>query len=562
MNARLNGRLPALILGAAALVAVPLLLWLNRGTTFYVDEMIWFSDLSGYNDLGSIVHPHNSHLIGTARILFFAIAELFGPDYVIVRILAAASLVLCSVLLFVWARRRVGPWLALLPSILILFYGSAWQHVVGAIGLTITLSTALGLAALLALERNDRRGDIWACVLVSAAVFTYTIGLGYLVAAAISVLLRGDRLRRAWIFLIPLALYSAWYLWARHFDEGRTSISNASHVVSYFGESMAGVSGSLSGVSIPLSRFGETTAAITDAPPGAPGWIAAGLIVLLVVVRIVRGRYSPTIWSSMGVVGTYWLAASLSTPLYFGSQPTNVRYVLPGTIGVLLIVLDACKGIRLTRAWATAVAILFVFSLAMNAVFLSDGSKFLRDSGTGVQENLAMLELGNGWLPGDGPAGGDGTTRTVLSPEIAYLGFGPDRDEYLASVGEYGSPAFDLDQVRMLPQFDRKNTDVALTQTYGLGLEPSDPPGQRADCRRQTPLSGAFELAAGGIYLRAVGEDPISLSIGRFDDLPEIPLEPAERGWSALEIPADPAPDPWIGLITSGKAEICPIAGS
>ena len=60
---------------ASRLAAAALLLWLNRGTSFYSDELAWFADLSGRNDLDSILTPHNSHLIGTTRLVYLPVID-------------------------------------------------------------------------------------------------------------------------------------------------------------------------------------------------------------------------------------------------------------------------------------------------------------------------------------------------------------------------------------------------------------------------------------------------------------------------------------------------------
>jgi hypothetical protein len=332
-------------LALAGAVAVALLLHLNRGTTFYLDEMAWFGSVSRGFDLESILTPHNSHLIGTSRALFAIVAELAGPDYVIIRIAAVLSLLACSVLLWAWARRRVGDGWALLPAVLILFFGSAWQHVVGPIGFTITASIALGLAALLAIERDDRRGDRLACLLLALSAFTYTIGLTYLVGVAISVLLRRDRLRRAWIFLVPLALFAAWWIWAQQFDQDRATFANAGEVAGFFADSLAVVAGAVSGVAIPFSRLGDPDP-IGVAPPGPLGAVVAVLLVLAVAWRLARGRCSPTIFASLGILCSYWLAAALSGPLVLGEGADAIRYVLPGSVGLLLVLTDAAAGQR------------------------------------------------------------------------------------------------------------------------------------------------------------------------------------------------------------------------
>lgn len=553
------GSLCWLILALAGAVSTALILWLNRGTTFFLDEMVWFSNLAGQNDVESVLQPHNSHLIGTSRVLYLSIISVAGPDYVIFRLLAMASLLLTSVLLYTWAKRRIGVIWALAPAILLLFFGSAWQHVVSPIGFTISFSIALGLGALLMFESRSRRRDGTTALLLVASVFTYTVGLGYLVGVAILVLQRREW-RRIWIVLVPLLLYSAWWAWSQKFGQGRTTIANADHVISYVTESAAGAAGALSGASIPFSRFGDS-APISTAPPGAAGWIVLVLLGAAIVWRIHRGGYSSTIFSSLGVVATYWLAAALSDPLIFGSQADAVRYVLPGSVGLLLVVIDAAKGIRLTRGWDVAVVAVVVFSFAMNVVFLRDGASYVRAHAKNVQTDLAMLELGNGWLPGDGATGGPTKPRPEVAAEIPYLSYGPGRDEYIEAVARFGSPAYDLDQIRSLDPDERIRADDSLRQTYGLGLAPGYPPPSSRTCSRVASGS-TFRIPAGGVLLHVSGDKPVNLSVSRFSDPPGIPIGTLYSStWSLLKIPEDAAPDPWRAAPTSGPGiTACPIS--
>ena len=289
-----------------------LLLWLNRDTTFFFDEMVWFEDLSTYTDPSSVLVPHNSHLHGTTRVVYWAVIGLFGPDYTIFRVLGAVVVSLSACLFFVLARRRIGAIPALVPAVLLLFYGSAWQHVVGPIGFTVVGSVAAGLAALIALERDDRRGDLMACAFVCLSVFTFTVGLGFLVAAAISVLLRRDRFRRAWIFAIPLALYSAWWIWAQKFDQSRTTVANFDGVAEFFAESLAVVCRRPDRRQHPLHALRRSSRPVSVAPATTLGWIVAALVVIAVVWRLIRGDVSKSLYASMGVLFTYWLAAGLS----------------------------------------------------------------------------------------------------------------------------------------------------------------------------------------------------------------------------------------------------------
>ena len=83
---------------------------------------------------------------------------------------AAAAIVcfLASVLLlFIYLSRRVGDWIALAAVLPILFMGTAYEDLLTAFQINYFGSVALGIGALLAIERRDRRGDVIACVLWS-----------------------------------------------------------------------------------------------------------------------------------------------------------------------------------------------------------------------------------------------------------------------------------------------------------------------------------------------------------------------------------------------------------
>lgn len=543
-------RAPWALLALAAIVSSGLILWLNRGTTFFVDELIWFSDLGGDNGLRSILAPHNGHLHGTTRTVYLLTMDAVGTHYVIFRILGVFSVVLCAGLFLAFAKRRMPSAAALVPSILLLFYGSAWQHVVVPIGFTVLFSIAMGLAALLVLERGDRRGDILACLFLCISVFTFTVGLGFLVGVAVATLLRADRLRRAWVFLVPLALYTGWWLWALQFDQGRAAASSLANVPGFFAESLAVICQSLVGLK-----------SISEGHPSAIGWVLAVLFVAALAWRFRRGDVSPMLYAAIGVLGTYWLAAALTEDTGpFAGAPGAVRYIYPGTIGVLLVATAAAQGLRISRSAMAALLAVGIFSLVGNLRHLDEGADFFRDYSLGIRANLAMLELGNGSDPG-ASSGQSGERRPQLADSIPYLAnLGVAPDGYLVAAARYGSPAFSLGELRAQAEPIRGNADDALTQTYGLALEPSDGPSSRLGCRGRDASGGPVALPATGALLQA-NHEPVQLSLSRFGPPPGIDAGTVEEGtWSRLTIPADLAPEPWTATFgPTGSVTVCPI---
>src|SRR2546425_7373508 len=184
----------------------------TRGTTLWSDEWIWVLNRRG-SDLDTFLTPHNEHLslvpIAIYKLLF-ATAGL--RDYAPYRAIVIAAHLGCAVLLFVYARRRVGSFLALLAAALLLFFGPGWQNVLWPFQVAWLIAIAAGLGALLMLDRTDRIGDIAACALLTIALASSGIGLAIAAGLAAEVLLSRRRLRDAWIVAGPLVVYALWWL--------------------------------------------------------------------------------------------------------------------------------------------------------------------------------------------------------------------------------------------------------------------------------------------------------------------------------------------------------------
>ena len=84
-----------------------------------------------------------------------------------------------------------------------LFLGTAWPDVLWPFQIGFLSSLAAGIGALLALDREDRRGDVIAAVLLGVALASSSLGLPLLAALALEVLGRPDRRSRWWIVALP-----------------------------------------------------------------------------------------------------------------------------------------------------------------------------------------------------------------------------------------------------------------------------------------------------------------------------------------------------------------------
>ena len=107
-------------LGALLALGAIFLFRETRGTTFNLDEWSWITQRRG-SGLGTFLDPHNSHLSLVPVALYkllFATAGL--GDYVPYRVIGIVAHLAVAALVFVYARRRVGDFLALVGAGLML----------------------------------------------------------------------------------------------------------------------------------------------------------------------------------------------------------------------------------------------------------------------------------------------------------------------------------------------------------------------------------------------------------------------------------------------------------
>jgi hypothetical protein len=531
------------ILGAAMAAAAALILYLNRGTTFFLDELPLVYNSSGL-EAGELLEPSNGHLGLTTRLYFKAILETFGADYVVFRVVHVVTALLAGALFYALAKRRIGALPALAPTLVVLFLGSAWVHVLTPQGFGVVLCVAAGLGALLCLERSGKGGDAAACALIILSVATYTIGLAFLVGAAISVLLRPDRRRRAWIFLIPLALYIAWWLGTQDdasSSAGEAKLSNVLLIPNFVADSLAFATAAVSGLGYDFAHGAPS-------PDVEPGWgmVVGTLAVIALALRIRRGGVPVSLWVSLGIVLAYWSLGALVTDAV--RTPGEDRYVYMGVLGVLLVATDAARSIRFSKPGLLGLFAACAISLATNIAFLRDGATYFRDAhSTPTRAQFAMLELARDRVDPDFDPGVD-----FLVPVSAAT--------YFTVVDHYGSLGLPLPELERESEPVREQADQTLAAALGLRLKPTAA-GARGECREEraaAPGGGvAFELPTGGASLRAT--DSGELTVGQFGSTPSArvgSLSPRET--STLRIPADSSPKPWHASVTAVRSmEVC-----
>ncbi len=597
-------RRPAIAALGFAMAASAILIWIwGQGLTLFDDEWGYAVRIATEPASTYLLNPPaGKHLIAVPLLFYKAAFELWGissdAPYQVAHIVL---LLLCAGLFFVLARRRVGDWLAVMATSILLFLGPAREVVATPLRIPSLISTAAGLGMLLLLERRDSKGDLGACLLLAVSLASLSTGYPFAAAAAVLVLARPspERWRRAWVFAIPTGLYLLW--WVLEFDIGPNAQPIGSTVIDlpvYLGKSLAVSVLSVTG----LVMTNSTGALLVPlAFYIALGALLLGLLAWALVARLRRGEpLSPFFFAIAAALLVFWTATA------FAPGPERVpwasRYLYLDAVLFLLFVCELLRGLdvprRLTRtAWA-GIAIAFVIAIAGNVRELHHEMGQLVEDSDYIRAGLTSMEMAGDRLE---PSFRLDTALSPVTPRRTSL-LGDTLDDnglplgHLTAFGyrsvfeKYGSPAYSPAELASQPQGVRRAADTVLVRALGLRLHRIEnaPGGAGPAPRPLIPARGAWkqtatgcvklpasvpapgamaEIETSGIVIRA-GDAPVSVRLGRFADGTPVALGsvPADAE-SALLIPPDAAgeasPVRWrIGVSGAGGVSLCGLGGS
>jgi hypothetical protein len=557
---RLRGlSLPAGLLLAMIALAGALILALTWEMTFYQDT--WAVLMTRRDpSIDSVLSPHNEHIAVFPVLIEQLLVRVFGmtsarPEYV----LSAIGLLGSAALLFVYVRRRVGDWLALVAVSLVLFLGPAWEVLLWPFEIGFVGSVFFGLSALLLIERCDRPGDVAAAVCLTFSVGFSSLGVPFLIAAAVAIgLERGHRLARAYIVAIPALLFAAWYVGWGHEAESHFSIANVVDAPKYAVEALAANAGSALGLN--PDPTSEALGRGPNVEPGLnPAWdylLAALIVVALVARRSGGARFSPCLWPALALALTNWLLTAFN---YFpGREPTNSRYQYAGAIFTLMVVASLFDGLQAKRRTVLALGAVAALALVPHVILLGRGAEFLQEQSVLTRADTAAIEIASRTID----PGFQLTSRVAGTPTLPNIYAG----EYLEATAQYGSPAYTPAELRAAPHDGRFQADIVLA--YALPLDIS--PGGRSrgsgplDCKAIRPGTGREIAVAPGSRARievAPGPPAIFLLRRFADGGDDYPLRSdGYAGGSAteLKIPADAVGVPWrLGAEADQVVRVC-----
>jgi hypothetical protein len=484
------------------------------------------------------LEPHNEHIVLIPVLIEQLLLRIFGmgstlPEFVVL----IALLLGTATLTFVYVRRRLGPWAALIAAILLLFLGPAWQDLLWPFQVGFVGSALFGVAILLALESDDRRRDVVACACLAISIAFSSLGLAFLVGATVDVLQRRrDRgLRRAYVVALPLALYALWYLGWGHDAETHLSLHNVAVSPRFLVEGLAASVGSLLALA---TIFGEAVGRSTW------GYVLLGLLAVLVVYgQVRRPGLPPRLWPVAAAAAGFWLLAGFNA--IPGREAWSSRYLYVGALFVLLLAANLLERVRLNRRALLAAGAATLALVGFNLVPLREGRDFFKSETVLTRADLGAIEIAK---------------RTVepgftLPAEISGTSFLNEIEagEYLTAVDEYGSPAYTPAELAHAPEAGRVQADIVLAHALPLGVETGLSPTAAAAGGRCVETPGTEDaapvpLSAGVTTVQIAPGGAGTIRLRRFAgaEYPLVSEGIAGGSTTRIRIPRDTAARPWL----------------
>lgn len=504
--------------------------------------------------LAAFLDPGNEHFVGGPVAAYKLLLATFGMGSTLpYSLLTTAIFLIGAWFFFVWVRRRIGQWPALIVTLPVLFLGAAFDDFLWFISaISFLTSMTFGLGMLLALDRRDRLGDRLACAALIGSMLFASLWLAFAVGAAVDVILRRnerDWRHRAYLVVVPTILYAIWWLGWGHTAESAVSFHNLATTPLYVFDAFAAAIAALFGLATPV----EGIASPSGLDWGRPLAIMFGGLAIWRLYRL--ERIPRSLWVVLAIVLTFWILGGLD--LKSGRSAWVSRYQYPSVGLMLLVAVELLRGVKLERRLLIPAFAVVVAAVASNFLFLEESYESYKRTSQIERADLAAVEIARETVdPG-----------FVLSEDIAGTGYVPvEAGAYLSARDAFGSPAFSESELASAPAEARLPADKVLAAALGVELKPTPAPRSPSGCRVvRLGSAGAATVAlpTGGALLRA-NDGPVEVDLGRFADT--FPVEPGSltaHRWSELAIPTDRSRRPWRARLGgSGTATVCAVAAN
>jgi hypothetical protein len=533
--ARRTGPGERAVLALVCLACAGVVVVLGTKLSFFNDDWYFLLQrpgLESHAGLDSLLAPHNSNLVILTALSYKLLVGIFGfGPQLPFRLLLATVIIATGIFVYVFVRARAGGIVAVSASAVVMLMGAAWEDLLffGA-GIDQIGSVATGLGALLALEREGRGRNGLACVLLACSIGFSNVGVPFVLAAAVAVLLRREP-SQLWIPAVPALLFALWWAFYGSKQASHISLTNIEHLPRYVFDSLSFGLASLTG----LNR-GSTQAAL------ARGHVLAvisllGIAVWLFIVR----RPRPQLLVLLCAVLAFWVLTGAS--FIPGREPFASRYQLVDAALLVLIGAELLDPFEIPPLLSGIVALLAVAVVVSNVTGgLVHGYRFMRTQSQFARADLGAIEIARNLAP----------ASLWLLPAIArnpYLS-GITAGRFFAETAAHGTPPVDSARELAAAQVTvRQSADSVLISAEHIA--PTETGGQFAGARGCARLAAGAgrerALSTGPWLLRQVGGGVLVIRARRFApagasiNLGLITPRVAER----LDIPKDSISQPW-----------------
>lgn len=488
------------VAGVLLVLGVGLVLWANRGSTFYLDDWAFAvgrADLTADQLFG----PQNQNWHLTTLLIYQALLHLWAFDtYVPYRLVSALVLLTIGLLTYVYARRRIGPWWSLGALVPVVITSGTeivlWPFQIGQL-----LSIAGGLGALVLLDREGPRrigAVIGAGLLLVMAVASSSAGIPMLLLVLADGVLRALKptvagLRKPGLITlaagIPALLVYAWW----HQVYGKLSPPPQ-------GTNLPAFNGALSQTIDAGQAATQRLLGLFDTPSASGpflGQIAFAALVVLVCARIFGPHRAdrPRILAITAAVVGYWFLLSWgrSNVQDFTASP---RYLFISQVLLVLLLVEIGASLRwqfqdragvfaldrVRTGWVALCGLGVAFAVwasFQTSQQIREDGYHLRVAGWATNGQNAAFDL----LPDESKA------MAPFYLDAAGRGLGYPGSLYLEGLQRFGgSPPSEAD-LKAMPSASRQFADAYLLAYYGPLVPDDQLPA--------TPRGDAPELVAG-----------------------------------------------------------------
>ena len=369
-------RRPVAILSTALAGVVTTCVVAMRGTIVAFDDWNFVLDRRGGGPsfipgpTDQWFQPHNGHPVMVLVGIYRAAGAIVSYNYPTMIGLAALVHAALAAAVYVYSRRRLGPWGALVPALLIAVLGRGASVVLSPIVMAFTLALLAGVLAMNVIDGQGDRRPFIAAILGVFALCSSGLGVARVLTIAADRVPRSRSFRSLAVWSAatgaPLVAFALWYVNVRDDTRRPTEFAGS--------------------ITFALRLLANGVAALFGVGPGRAPIVATALAVLLGVVLLLRR--DAVHWYRLGA-----LAVGLATDLVLVSWaragnalPASGRYLYVVGVQVALIGVEAARGLTITseqwkRVTATAsIALVGAAALAGSGSFRSVATEFRRDN--------------------------------------------------------------------------------------------------------------------------------------------------------------------------------------